>query len=179
MTRYLLAIALGAFLIEKALADEPLPAPETKVVCSASGKFCVTSDFDAQATFLRSKPTGKLLWSVPGWHRWIFVSDDGQTIAIGYDGMNLVPRDVTLSEPIIYIYNNGKLVRTVVLGDFFKCISELTPTVSHYAWGNIQGFNRSNQLVVALVDGTYAAFSAHTGKRELAQPDRDQHSTVR
>jgi hypothetical protein len=117
------------------------------------------------------KSTGKLLWSVPGWHRWIFVSDDGQTIAFGYDGMNLVPRDVTLSEPIIYIYSNGELVRAVVLGDLFKSISELTPTVSHYAWGSIQGFNHSNQLVVALVDGTYAAFSPHTGKREQAHPD--------
>ena len=171
MNRSLLAIALVAFSIGKALADEPLPAPETKVVCSASGKFCVTSDLDAQATFLRVKSTRKLLWSVPGWHRWIFVSDDGQTIAIGYDGMNLVPRDVTLSEPIIYVYNNGRLVRTVVLGDFFKSVSELTPTVSHYAWGSIQGFNRSNQLVVALVNGTYAAFSARTGMRELARPD--------
>lgn len=85
--------------------------------------------------------------------------------------MNLVPRDVTLSEPVIYIYNKGKLVRRVVLGDFFKSISELAPTVSHYAWGSIQGFNQSNQLVVALVDGKYAAFSAGTGKREPMHPD--------
>lgn len=171
MTRYLLAIALVTFSNGKAFADEPMPAPETKVVCSTSGKFCVTSDFYAQETFLKVKSTGKVLWSVPGWHPWIFVSDDGQTIAIGYDGMNLVPRDVTLSEPIIYIYNNAKLVRTVELGDVFESISELTPTVSHYAWGSIEGFNRSNQLVVALVNGTYAAFSAHTGKRELAHSD--------
>lgn len=171
MIRYFLALAFVACSTRNALADEPLPALETKIVCSGSGKFCVTSDLDAQTTSLRVKSTGKLLWSVPGWHRWIFVSDDGQTIAIGYDGMNLVPRDVTLGEPIIYIYKKGKLLRTVVLGDFFKSKSELRPTVSHYAWGNIQGFNRSNQLVVALANGKYAAFSGDTGKRELARPD--------
>lgn len=171
MIRYFLAMALVAFPTEQTLADEPLPAPETIVVCSTSGKFCVTSDLGARTTFLRVKSTGKLLWSVPGWHRSIFVADDGQTIAFGYDGLNLLPRDVTLYEPIISIYSKGKLVQTVVLGDFYRSLSELTPTVSHYAWGSIRGFNRSNQLIVELVSGRCAAFNARTGKHGPAHPD--------
>jgi hypothetical protein len=171
MIRYVLAIAFLAFSIGNALADAPLPPRKTKVVCSASEKFCVTSDLEAQSTFLWEKSTGKRLWSVPGWHRWVFVSDDGQSIAIGYNGMNLLARNVTLSEPIIYLYNDGQLVRTVILGEFFKSISELRPTVSHYAWGSILGFNRANQLVVTLVSGTDVAFSALSGEREEVRPD--------
>ena len=85
--------------------------------------------------------------------------------------MNLLARNVTLSEPIIYLYNDGQLVRTVILGEFFKSISELRPTVSHYAWGSILGFNRANQLVVTLVSGTDVAFSALSGEREEVRPD--------
>ena len=85
--------------------------------------------------------------------------------------MNLLPLNVALREPVIYLYNDAELVRTVVLGDLFKSISELRPTVSHYAWGSIEGFNSSNQLVVRLVNDTYAAFSAHTGTREQVHPD--------
>ena len=171
MIRYCLTIALVVFSIGKAVADAPLRPPRNQITCSASGEFCATADLETQSTFLWLKSTGKVLWSVPGWHRWIFVSDDGQTIAVGYEGMNLVPPDVTLSEPVIHLYHDAELVRTVVLGDLFKSTSELPRTVSHRAWGSIQGFNRSNQLVVRLVNDTYAAFSAHTGTREPVHPD--------
>ncbi len=171
MIRYCFTIALVVFSIGKAVADAPLRPPKTQITCSTSGEFCASADLETQSTFLWVKSTGKVLWSVSGWHRWIFVSDDGRSIAIGYKGMNLLPRNVALSEPVIYLYNDAELVRTVVLGDLFKRISELRPTVSHYAWGSIEGFNRSNQLVVRLVDETYTAFSAHTGKREQLHPE--------
>ena len=85
--------------------------------------------------------------------------------------MNLVPPEVTLSEPVIHLYHDAELVSTVVLGDLFKSTSELPRTASHRAWGSIQGFNSSNQLVVRLVNDTYAAFSAHTGTREQVHTD--------
>ncbi|MYM26053.1 hypothetical protein GTP46_25825 [Duganella sp. FT135W] len=171
MTRYFFPILLMACSTGYAWADEPLPSPETQTVCSISGRFCATADIHAQTTSLRVKSTGELLGVVPGWHRWIFVSDDGETIAIGYEGMNLVPRSVTLAEPIILLYSRNKLVRTVVLGDLFDSIVELTPTMSHYAWGSIQSFNKSNQLVVSLVTGSYFAIPVHTGKLERVHFD--------
>ena len=171
MIRHCLAIAIVALMSGKASADAPLPPPKTKVICSPSDKFCAIADLEANTTYLRVKATGELLWSIPGWHRSIFVSDDGQTVAIGYKGLNLLPRNVTLGEPVIHLYKQGELVRTVLLGDIFGNVSELRRTVSHYAWGHVDGFNRANQLVVVLLDGNHIAFSANTGEREEVRHD--------
>ena len=154
-----------------ALADTPLPPPARKTICSPNGKFCAVADPAQNITLLSQSHSNKILWSIPGWHRWLFVSDDGESFVIGYSGMNLVPVDVTLSEPVLFFYNRGKLVRTVKLGELYGDKSQLRRTMSHYAWADIQGFNEANQLVVELVNGKRIAFSAKTGQVQLAAPD--------
>ena len=172
-----LTLALGAMrhcvaplilflaLCGPASADEPLRPPHLHTVCSASGAFCTTSD-PAQETTVVASSSGEVLWSIPGWHRWLFVANDGESVVIGYDGMNLVPVDVSLDEPVLFFYDRGDLVRTVRLGDLYQRRSQLRRTASHFAWAHIPGFNGSDQLIVELVNGKKVAFSAKTGKRE-------------
>jgi len=92
-------------------------------------------------------------------------------VVVGYDGMNLVPVDVTLKEPVLFFYNKGQLVRTVTLGDLYKHKSQLERTVSHFAWGHIPGINKANQLVVELVNGRKVALAASSGKVQLLIAD--------
>lgn len=110
------------------------------------------------------KASGNILWKIPGWHRWLFVSDDGESVVVGYDGMNLVPLDVTLDEPVLFFYHRGNLVRTVTLKDFYRSKSQLRRTVSHFAWGHVPGFNHANQLVIELNGGKKSGF---LGKNRL------------
>jgi len=116
-------------------------------------------------------PSRRVLWTVAGWHRWLFVSDDGKSVVAGYGGMNLVPVDVTLKERVLFFYNRGKLVRSVTLGDLYKHKSQLRRTVSHYAWANGGEFNKANQFLLTLPYGRRIAFSAKTGRIEREVKD--------
>ena len=162
---------LAAFLASPALADTPLPPPEKLTVCSADRNLCATSDPATNVTLVSPQAPGQQSWSIPGWHRWLFLSDDGESVVVGYDGMNLVPVDVTLSEPVLFFYNRGRLVRTVKLDQLYQRKSQLRRTVSHFAWVHNIGFNSSNQFVVELVDGKNVAFAPKTGAREPFRPD--------
>ena len=169
MKNYLALIV--AFVAAPALADTPLPPPEKLTICSSAGKVCATSDPSTNVTLVSSQISRQKPWTIPGWHRWLFVSDDGESVVVGYGGMNLVPVDVTLKEPVLFFYNKGTLVRTVLLGDLYERKSQLRRTVSHFAWVHIPGINRSNQLVVELVNGKKVAFAASTGQVQPLIPD--------
>lgn len=153
-------------LANLAKADTPLPPPKELTVCSPTKKLCATSDPTRNLTFLIPQSSGQKSWQIPGWHRWIFISDDGESVVIGYSGKNLVPLDVRMSESVLFFYNRGQLVRTVKLEELYSSKSQLRRTVSHYAWVNRIGFNGGNQFVVELVNGNDVAFAAATGERE-------------
>lgn len=159
-----LALSVIALLSLPALADEPLPAPQKQTVCSPSRKVCASSDPQTRVTVVSPRTSRQQAWTIPGWHRWLFVSDDGESVVIGPDGINLLAADVTLAEPVLWFYNRGRLVRTVTLGDLYQRKSQLRRTVSHWAWVNELGINRANQLVAELTDGTTIAFALSTGK---------------
>ena len=167
--RLVLAFSVGLVAIS-ASADDPLPPPSQIVACSPSGKFCAASDPVRQVTLIISKPSDKVLWSIPGWHRWLFVSDNAESVVIGYDGMNFVDQDVSLNQPVIFFYDRGKLIRMIRLSDLYRSKSQLQRTASHLYWGYILGFNRTNQLVVELPDARRVAFNAKTGLTENLHP---------
>jgi hypothetical protein len=110
--------------------------------------------------------TGKKPWKIAGWHQWMFLSDDGESAVIGYEGMNLIPQDVQLSEPVLFFYNRGQLVRTVKLDELYRSKSQLRRTVSHFEWVSQLGFSDFNQFVIELVNGNRVAFAAKTGEIE-------------
>jgi hypothetical protein len=162
----LLLIACG-----RALADSPLPPPQALTFCSRTGTFCAVSDPVEKITRISLQRSRKAHWSIPGWHRWMFVSDDGVSVVVGYQGMNLVPRDVAMDEPVLLFYSRGKRVRTVTLGQLYRRKSQLIRTSSHLAWVRSIGFNKANQLVVELVNGNKVAFAAGSGQVERLVPD--------
>ena len=167
----ILIALIAAFLASPALADTPLPPPEKLTACSPARKLCATSDPVTNVTLVSPQPPGQASWQIPGWHRWLFPSDDGESVVFGYGGMNLVPVDVTLSQPVLLFYNSGRLVRTIKLDQLYERKSQLQRTVSHFAWVYSIGFNSSNQFVVELVNGEKVAFAPSTGAREPIQPD--------
>ncbi len=163
MKRLLNITLIIAFFSCTALADAPLQPAERKVNCSPNGNFCATSDPLEKVTVIKGDSVS---WTVPGWHRWLFVSDDGESVVIGYEGMNLVPIDVSLEEKVIFFYHRSNFLRAVKLRDLYLDKSQLKQTASHLAWGSIAGFNHANQLVVELVTGSKVAFSAKSGLPE-------------
>ena len=153
----------------QARADSPLPAPARLTMCSPSKTYCAVSDPDTNLTVVSARNSNEALWRIPGWHRWVFVSDDGKSVVTGYGGMNLVPRDVKMDEVVLRFYHRGALVRSVRLGDLYRNKSQLRETVSHYHWGYVSGFNAANQLVLELVDGKRIAYDPKTGSVQRLQ----------
>lgn len=164
-------VLIAALLTSPALADTPLPTPEKFTTCPAARKPCATSDPASNTTLVFPQVSGQDSWQIPGWHRWLFLSDIGEPVVVGYSGMNLVPVEVTLDEPVLFFYNRNRLVRTVKLDQLYRHKSQLLRTVSHLAWVHNIGFNSSNQFVVELVNGDKLAFNPRTGSREPIRPD--------
>ena len=100
----LLVFIVCALVSITADADMPLSAPERVTVCSRSGTFCGVSDPAEQLTRVGPRESEGQPWTIKGWHRWFFVSDDGECAVVGYGGMNLVPRSVSLEEKVLAFY---------------------------------------------------------------------------
>ncbi|KQV56401.1 MULTISPECIES: hypothetical protein [unclassified Duganella] len=150
----ILLLALSA----PAGADEPLDLPVKIVTCSKSGAFCAESDPKTNRTSVRRQDSSTVLWTVDGWYRWMFVSNDGRSFVVARDGMNLVPADADLKFEVLRIYDRGNLVRSVILGDLYKHRSQLRTAISHLAWARSVAINASNQLDVELIDGRHQKF---------------------
>ena len=163
MRHFTYALALFASV---AHADSPAPPPQRVVSCSSSGEVCAESDPRTNVTQIVSKLKTGTLWSIKGWHRWLFVAEDGKSVVVGYSGMNLVPADTDLQFEVFHFYNQGKLVRTVKLADLYSDRSQLIRTVSHLEWVSSVRVNRASQLIVELVSGSHVAFNMATGERQ-------------
>ncbi|WP_267220326.1 hypothetical protein [Dyella silvae] len=164
MNRKLLLVYLACFA-GTALADAPLPPPTKTVVCSHSGEFCAASDPGTQMTSITRRGVPGPLWAIPGWQRWLIVTDDGQRVVIGYGGLNLVPKEAPLSTPVPLFYGPAGLIKSVTLGDLYRSTAEMTETVSHYQWEQAVYLDAAGQLVVERVDGSRVAFDPNNGAR--------------
>lgn len=162
-----------------ATADTPLPPPEKHTACSPAGNICAMSDPVSKRTIVSAQQPEKKLWTIPGWHRWLLVSNDGESVVVGYAGVNLVPTDATLKEPVFSFYHRGKPIRIVTLGDLYQRKAQMRLTASHYAWTQGAGFNKANQLIVELIDGRTIAFAAKTGRMQRPDPDGRQGMSTR
>ena len=148
------------------LADTPPPQPRLQSTCSSSGRYCAISDPEKGVTRIATGFSEPTLWSIPGWHPLLLVSNDGESVVVVFDGENLVPLKVTLREPVLSFWRRGKLIRQVRLGDLYQDKSQLSRTLGHFSWLNDIELNSANQVVIKLVTGRTVAFSAATGLRE-------------
>jgi hypothetical protein len=146
-----------------AAADEPLAKPWPKTVCSANQAYCAVMDSASWTTDVRVGEAGPVLWSLAGWFRLAALSDDGQTLVAGYDGMNLLPLDYSPDMVILTFYRRGAPVAEVTLDDVIDDFAALERTVSHYNWGHYLGFDEAGRYVIETVEGRRIAFDARTG----------------
>ncbi|MEO6325765.1 MAG: hypothetical protein ABIT01_14000 [Thermoanaerobaculia bacterium] len=163
---------LGLFSISSSLrGDAPLLPPRLVEVCSVNDdKVCARSDPAKKLTtvFRRTK-TGQLkLWTYPGWHRSFFVSEDGESIVIGDDGLGLLPLDHAKNPPLFRFVTHGRLVHVVTLNDLLPDPAKLKRTVSHVSWGHCIGIIQNGQFLVETADNELHAFNVKTGAREEA-----------
>jgi hypothetical protein len=100
---------------------------------------------------------------MPGGFRVAFVSDDGQHVVTGYDGV-LLPLTYSRDLPIITFWREGAVVRRVPLSEVIRDLRKLQRTASHYRWGEYLGFNASGHFVVKTVDRGSVAFDVATGR---------------
>ena len=128
--------------------------------------MCAESDPTTRVTRVVNRSSGRELWTLPGWHRWMFVSNDGQFLAVVHDGLNLVPTDASLTQEVMRLYRRGRLVRAVRLGDLYTSPSQWGRTESHGVWVESIALTRANLLVLKLLQGATAVFSMSTGQRQ-------------
>jgi hypothetical protein len=145
------------------LADAPLRPPAKYKVCSPNGAVCAVADPATQSVSVFARGATVPTWSLNSWHRQIFLANDGDHLIIGPSGLELIPLDTKLADPLLTFMNRKAIVRVVSVGDLFTNLSSLRRTASHYDWGRVVGVSARNQLVVQLVNGKRVAFNIATG----------------
>ena len=104
------------------------------------------------------------LWSMDGWFRVAFVSNDGEYLVTGYDGGNLLPLKYKKDQVMISFYDRGRLIGQVRLNEMISDFSKLERVDTHYRWGDCLGLNSEDHLTVELADKTWLLFDIKTGK---------------
>ena len=160
-------IGMSIFLayVGCALADTPLRPPAPFRVASPDGKIIAVADPSSGIKIIEAS-SGKQLWEMPGWRRVICISNDGEHLAIGYGGLNLINLDTDDSAEMIGFWHHGTKIKSVPLRAIVPDRSILRRTVSHYEWGYIRGINSIDQLEVVRVDGKLFRFNMRTGEEE-------------
>lgn len=148
-------------------ADTPLPPPKKKEVWSSNKQFCAVMDPRLKMTTVSrigEDGSREKAWAMYGWFRVASLSNDGEHLVVGYDGMNLVRLDVEMDDVMIYFFRKGELINYVTLGELVKSKSSLKKTASHYLWGGFHGLNQDGNYVVETVEGRTVAFDVATGE---------------
>ncbi len=153
-------VVLAVILLRTTAAacDTPLPKPARVHTCSKY--FCVDSTPGGDTVFrcTHQPDSDRCHWSIPGWHRNIFVSDFG-VVAVVYDGGNLLPLDYDPETVLIELWKNGLRVRAIRASEVVGMAQRRT--ASHYEWGVVRGFDENSRIIV----------TTRAGKRvEVADP---------
>lgn len=155
MPRFLALVIFGLWLLDttpRASADTPLGPPSRHTQCSENGIFCIEMVPGSDGRFFRKDSDGRStdLWVIPGWHRAVFVSNDGRHIVKCYGGLNLVPIRFDPAMSLVEIWRDGVLKHQLSLQTVVGDPSKMIRTVSHYAWGSCLRFESETRFVIAL-----------------------------
>jgi hypothetical protein len=155
------AISMGG----NAHGDEPLSPPTLKTDCSPSGEICSEMDPHKGTIVYRMTEEKRIvLWTMPGWFRAAYISDDGIHMVTGYDGLNLLGQR-NPNETMLQFWAAGNLLRSVPLEELLPDLSNLERTASHWNWGYYVGFDSDSLFVVETVDKKRHRYNVITGKR--------------
>jgi len=145
-------------------ADSPLPPASLTEVSSPDGSFRAVADPTTDRVSVFKRGTTEPVWSLPGWHRWVFVANDGDHLVIGPDSLNLLPVGVREDAPLLVFMHRTRRVHAVTVGQLFPGLRGLRPTASHLAWGSVVGISQANRLMIELVDGRHLEFDVSDGR---------------
>jgi hypothetical protein len=161
----------GLSLLPSALhADAPLPPPEDYTVKSRNGRFeARVSVSPAETRVYQIGSPDKLLWRKPGFHRHVYLSDDGRHLVAAYDGHNLIPLNYSPDLVLITFFDRSSPIRRVTLSEILPDLSRLRRTMSHYSWGSFGTLDESGHFVVTTVDNRVLRFDLATGKKASAE----------
>lgn len=151
-----------------AMADEELPLPEHKTVCSPSGVYCAELNPASQRTIIWKD--GQEIWSMPGWFGDAYLADDGEHFVEGYWGYNLLALKAGPSTTMITFWRRGELVRRAPLSEIIADLSNLTRTASHYFWGYTMGIDKEGRFLVQTVEDRVLAFDVESGALVESRP---------
>jgi hypothetical protein len=147
-------------------ADSPLPPPAKKTIWSANKRYFAVMEPDKQITTIYRTTQGKQeekVWSMYGWFRVAALTDDGEHLVAGYEGMNLIPIDYDKHQVMLYFFKRGELVNHVSLDQIIRDNSKLQRTVSHYSWGHFEGLDQAGRYVIETVEGRRIRFDVAKG----------------
>jgi hypothetical protein len=162
MCAVVFALVVSLLVCGVARGDMPLSPPSKVTATSPNGRIRAVSEPKA-GTRVEDAELDKVLWSLPGWHRSMFIADDGRHLVTEYDGMNLIPTDFTDNLVLLTFWCAGRKIREVTVGDLFPDHDGLVRTASHYAWRLTIEFDASGRLRVSPIDGKTLLFDVTTG----------------
>lgn len=168
----LLLTVVGALSVEPGYGDAPLRPPHRHTACSPSQRICVTSD-PKEGTFAHRPETpsvGQALWTLPRWHRVLFIADDGRHLITGYNGVNLVPRARPEQTVVAEFWRDGTLLESYTLRELGYSADRLEPTVSHYSWGHYVGLGSDGLFRLRMVDAAVLVFDPTSGTLVRREP---------
>ncbi|NIA68899.1 hypothetical protein HBA54_09870 [Pelagibius litoralis] len=142
-------------------ADEPLPPPTDREICSPNGLYCAVMDAAANETTVFHQ--GLPLWRRPGWFRDAFLADDGEHMIVGYRGLELLQWDYRPETVMISFWRRDRLIRAVPLSEVIEDTAKLELTTSHFLWGRTVGIDDSSRFVVETVEDRRLTFDITSG----------------
>jgi hypothetical protein len=98
-----------------AAAEEPFADTAVYRTPSPNGRYAVITD-PRSGTRIVEWPSQKPLWRIPGWYRVAFIADDGRSLALGHDGLNLIPHDAVDSLEMVSLWSGGRKIASITLG---------------------------------------------------------------
>jgi hypothetical protein len=148
--RSIVILAFAMLWAVAAVCGTPLAKPAPVHVCSRN--FCLDSTPGGDTVFrcIKQPDSDRCHWSIPGWHRNIFVSDYG-VVAVVQDGGNSVPLDYDPDTVLIQLWKNGRMVRAIRAREVPGIRQRRT--ASHYEWGVVRGFDQNSRIVVTTSAG--------------------------
>src|SRR5438874_1475868 len=111
-------VGVMAIVVCIARGDTPLPPPSMVTALSPNGAFRPVSE-PSRDTRIEDVKQRKVLWRLPGWHRAMFVANDGKHVVTEYDGLNLIPKDFTPNLVLLTFWSAGKKINEITVGQLF------------------------------------------------------------
>ena len=185
-------------------ADLPAKPPEDYEVRSPHGRYLarITVTPPQTMVYALQQDVEVPQWSMKGFHRTVYLADDGQHLVIGYTNLVLRPeyaskeslelasknaRDsISAWSPAVYspdmvilqFVDRGRIVREVTLHELVPDASKMIKTASSWHWGDfLPGLNRRGEFVVRTVDYRELHFDVKTG--QLLESQRMDRAWIR